>query len=164
MATTLMPETIKSSLQPLQKSIKRVPGSQYNTEEVREYFAACDGTAGLINTLWALAQEYMACGAEGTKLTFFLKESKDALEDSLAVFSEVRGVATPFTEMEDRLTKLAVSTERVEKLLVDVTRVLKWLDDPQARHFDPSLLTVYKPEDYESLDDIVARLDAGGDV
>jgi hypothetical protein len=170
MTPMLVPQIVWNSLRPLQNALKR-NGHRHTPNEVRELIEACTLEELLLEKLWERNRKLLEHGAEGRQLRLLLKESLDAVEESLRLFAGVQDIATreqtPLMEQQADRTMLETVSRRAEHLRGELTALLHWLDAPSPP-IDPATLTgggdSSTAKGYESIDDILARLQAGGDV
>jgi hypothetical protein len=170
MAPTLVAQIVRSSLRPLRDALRRQE-HRFTKEEVQEFLDACSVAAFLIEKLREANDKLLDQGTEGAKLAFFLRESRDAVDEGLWMFTRVREIAVqevpPFKGKDEGLTLLESFSQRAREVQQELAALLRWLDTPPPR-VDPASLAgggdSPTAEGYESIEDILARLRTGGEV
>ena len=169
MTPTLVAQMVQSSIRPIQDSLRR-KDHDYSQEEVRELFDACAVASILVETLWKKSGQLLDQGIESGKLSSLLKEYMTSVQESLAVFTLVQEIATNHTPtyegMKGTLSKLHQDQQRAEEVKKEFESLLDWLRTSQ-RQISPASISSKAgstSEAYENLNDILARLQAGGEL
>jgi hypothetical protein len=110
-------------------------------------------------------------GVEGGKLAWVLKETCDqaatALEQARVARERADARVPSYPSKAEDLAGFETSVRRVKQVRERLGQLLQWVDTPAPR-IDPGKVAgphdSPEPEGYESIDDILARLEGGGDL
>lgn len=170
MAPTLISQIVRSSLRPLWDTLRRQE-HRFTKEEVQELLDACSIAAFLMEKLQEANRKLLDQGTEGNQLAFLLRQSRDAVDEGLALFTKVREIAVQtmpsFDSKEESLSMLDSFSRHAQEVQEELTALLRWLDAPPPQ-VDPVSFSgggdSPTAEGYESIDDILARVRAGGEL
>lgn len=164
-AAALIPDTVRSSLQPLRKSMEQ--GEYKDTvDKVREYFEVCAWLAKLVGEVPQMNRALMVQGVSGKKLIFVLCEEKDAIERAIEIFEKVQeaSTSTSFADRDTKLRQLREDIEAVKSVRAGIDNTLHWLETSRPRLDPRTLEESPEPTDYAKAEDVLARLQAGGNL
>ena len=173
MTPTLFPQMAQSTFQPL---LDRLEVGQreheFTSEEVRELLLACGLGASVLEKLWELFEESLRRGLESRKLrappATVHRHHRTGFERSLSEGSlSAAGEALAGEERSARLRTLDEQSARARAMRDELASLQRWLQRPPPPVDLAAILgsTVSSGQKgYEDLDDILARLKAGGDV
>jgi hypothetical protein len=169
MAPTILPEFVRAGLAPVREALER-ERRPLTPREVQRVFYLCFLIADVMEKTWEAIQSTLGEGAEGGKLTSFLKETSAAVEEALRVYAKAREAAAACEAPANTtdLSRLEETARRAEQLRGDLASLLRWLEGAGPPRLEPGMLrgagAAPPAEGYENIDSILARLRSGGDI
>jgi hypothetical protein len=171
MAPTLVSQMVHTNLVTLRNALNHQEHPE-TPVAVRDFLAACELVAHGFTTIRGLLGRLLDHGVERSKLVFVLKEAKVGAEEALnQLFARVREIAAkanlPLPENNEALRALEAARQCVQQVHAELVSLLDWLGHPAPAPDDAIVAARAahaKPGDFESLPDILARIQASGDV
>lgn len=160
MSSMLITDMVRDGVRRLQQATE---GEEYrrSRELFRDFSAGCTMLASMIEQAWAVVDDMLDEGTEGRRLLFFLKECRDGNDALLRILGEAAETASPFE------AALADARRRIEEVQKNIRALLSRLDVPPPP-MDPATFAArgvpHDSANYENLDEVLSRLQAGGDV
>jgi hypothetical protein len=171
MTPTLLPAMAESAFRPLKERLESAPPAPpYTADEVREWLSACEFGTKILDHLRGWLREALSHGVERRKLERALTQYEDLIDSageplewlSSAVVSVLpeEEKARAQQSLQDLVTRAAARRAEVAALRELMARPL-----PSAQDIEAILKqNPVDPSRYESIEDLLARLKAGGDV
>jgi hypothetical protein len=164
MTSLLIPQMLRGSFEPLRDAM---PNKDHppTADHRRDIVAAFPLVKAMLEKLRSYLDALGEHGIESRKLALVAKEVQSALDLGRQVLGELRGawLAAPEDQGKQHdLAQLEAFQHFVDKIRADNRTLLTWLDTSPPK-VDLAVLDAAQ-EGSESLDSILARLHAGGDL
>jgi hypothetical protein len=163
MSHAIVSDALRGSIRPLRDALSR-SGHDFTRDEVLDLVGACAVGGMLIIGLRRGLRGLLENGIEGRKLAFLLKESVDALDESIDTFGRIRtvvdGAALSSTDQAQCTGILEGAEQRAEAAKAEFLALLGFLDRTPSK-LDPASFpgTASAPDTkYDTLDSILEGL------
>ena len=163
MFITMLPEVALDTAESIRRALGRRTVSGLTPANVREAVSLCVQYRGLFRQAWEGVRQSLADGVEAGTLRAAADLTLRALDAYLWVLPRVRESARGLA-LEQPVELAEAEAEQLRKAVADL---LAWLNTPRSPH-DPALITASRAAhdrgEWEAAGDVLARLEAGGEL
>jgi hypothetical protein len=171
MAPTTLPKIFRANLGTVLQALEQYEVQGFSSKRADELFELCEVVLVLVRWSWARIQADLQEGIEGRELSTILRTVCDSLEETLRVYARLRNVmaAGPpdYAKLSTNLSKLEQAMREVDQVRQRMSSLLAWADAPLPPIEASKLVrgeATPSSEGYENGDQILARIQSGGDL